>query len=202
MRNIPLNDFLSQYAPVDPYSTWDDWFKAVSDDPVENYRVEELMNLIREHGFNVPVLVSEAEEEDWEYYRASVDNGMHRVAAAHRLGLESIATTYRDDYDPQIRNEQAFVLSIATNGGTEDDFVHAMSLISFKFGDIWVSCDFAVGNSKDGTNEFYVDNVLRSEEEAVIQQVLARWAQFNIPYTITATYWIDEDGGGEYDLHF
>lgn len=194
MRTIPLQDFLSQYSPVYFYPTWEDWFNAVGDDPVETHRVEELMDLIREHGFTVPVLISEAETEDGEHYRASVDNGMHRVAAAQRIGLDSILTMYRDEYDHQMRNEHALVLSISTNGGTEDDFNHAMSLISFKFDDIWVSCDFAIGNTKDGTNEFYVDNVLRSEEEAVIQQVLARWAKFDIPYTISETYWIDEDG--------
>lgn len=147
---MSIQHLLTHYQPAGT-GTGEEWFKQTTTDPVENYRVQELMEYIATNGFHNPIRITEeeTEEDSGEHYNASVTNGMHRTAAAHHLGLETVLVTHSE---PEPDEFETLILHLEAPDATDHDFDNAFALISSLYKDKWISSDLAIGKTPKHTS--------------------------------------------------
>lgn len=195
--SVPLARVLAHVRPAYGGDTWAEALEYLRGAPAENAVIEDLCARGAE-GFDEPVRVrlfvpddEDADDTDTsEGAEWLIGNGMHRVAAAVRLGHETITCTTsgpsEQDSAEQEYVDMTFTLPDMSYSADLDpaDGLDALDWVcgwfrSFPLRDgTWVECDSFAGHGKEMTGLWTCPT---SHAEALVQELHARWAQYAPP---------------------
>ena len=132
-----LSEICSEYNPAYKDS-WEEWFN--SEEIEERTLISRLVEELKEKGeFEEPVVLSEGEyDEENYYYPPTVLNGMHRMAAHHKAGIELVKISL----DPLDQTSKEYIEVYVENGDFDlllDILIDEMSWrVNFPKGSTWL----------------------------------------------------------------
>lgn len=154
MDYLTLDEIIAKYKPAYE-DTWDAWWNCANH--ATSRLITELQEELEVKGyFDSPVILVEDEWDDGEFYPAIVGNGMHRLMAHYRSGIQEVHVRY--GYPETVYDEDApeyNLVAIFNEIITDEVFDELYELLSWRSqGGEWIEREFA--SMIDGKTEVWL----------------------------------------------
>lgn len=198
---LTLEQVTSKYAPA-YHDSWNDWWK--DEGHATSSLIDSLVEELREHGkFEEPVILcaetTEVDDEtgEEEFYPANVGNGMHRLAAHYRSGIDPVFVQHGWTPSPAGSTEEPSLIVVTRSRTHEerfDVFDEIYETLSWRHEGThrspWLSLEFGAGvgaveelwlvggdPTKDSLSAIFEDVKSRIGHLVEVEDI--RWSYFN-----------------------